>query len=1408
MMSSSERQRELLLQEEVRSLSQELAQCQADKEFVWSLWKRLQAANPDLTQAVSLVVEREKQKAEAKDRKVLEILQVKDYKIQELEKEVTSQRQEVSGLLQQHRVGEDERHTMKKELVELQHTLSDTTRRLQVHTHTHTHTHDAYRYTHTHTHTHTHTERYHTTPTGTHTHTHTERYHTTPTGTHTHTHTHTERYHTTPTGTHTHTHTHTERYHTTPTGTHTHTHTHTHTERYHTTPTGTHTHTHTHTHTLRDTTRRLQECDDGWRRRLEAQQEQSRKQEETNNTRLKECDDGWRRRLEEYQEQSRKQEEVNNARLGEVQEELVKVQAINSSLSIQLSSVQQKLSEREQQLQQLRRELQDLQSLYVQSVAHAGEQAELIQQLEGLNMDTQQILQSQEKVHTTHTASYHKLYSELSVSYQALRLSEEQLRQKDACLTEQLCQKEQQVSELQVQLQELQQLVTSNPPRPQVPDGPQVALLRSQKIEQECVEAAESQVCVSHPPSSDIQSCGTHTQQSFRSVSPSSSRAAEKKIQQLEELLALKSAENEELRRAHAKRHDRLRLIQTNYRAVKEHLREVEDTQGLPKGRTRRAEPWELRQENSDAVWNELAFFKRENKKLLAEKAQLEEELDVARVRVAMERATAQELRLRLHEEHQEQQLNDDEDDRVSSTPLPPVHTLHHSVRKIEVLERKMVCLEREMLKLREDKQALEDANNFLRSERTELQAALQQACVCEEATQAWVSAERDKLLGEARALQAQLQKSRRAEMVSRAALLRIRQEVGVLRAERDFHRNKTRRGRGRGTHTITHTISVQPRTRSPAKDEWEDMSPDSDSEDFSDSLQSQRAAGSPRAAAQSEACTALPHRHTLRDNSTDPRSRNTGNTPHSTHYITSRTTSLPVNIASLPVQVVCYSEVCVYLCVHLCTCVCTCVYSCELFATLKCVCVCVCLSFPSGVCEDAAVKKRGMMMKRRSACVVMKGAGVCEDAVVRKRRVMKRRRVCAMFTQRLACLQQQVAALQAASRAAHEERLKYQHTHSELQTLTHTLQKQTCELTMLQQQKAVLEAELERWRKSRPPEVQQQASVTVSAPNPDLPNIKTLETEIKQLNNRLKSSSAEVSRQTALIKGLRTELHDKDQRLKELQDKVCHCERDVVMKRQLVEDLRSRLKILQDSEHSHRSHIDELERKVKSQCEEASNRKSFIESLKRRLSVATDSKQQCESSNSTLQDLLRTKEQKLTALQARLAECERSKVKLEQTATSQMQLLTNQSTDAIRTLQNKLTLAQTQHQHLRSVTLALAVEVDREVRETRAELRKRRRERKKEGSGRGGVSKSSMVKAQSIAASILNVSANDLASILDTDQEEEGDEEADGVWMDHIQQLLEQQCVSAGELLDVLLVKMKENRALMEELVTLRERH
>lgn len=39
-----------------------------------------------------------------------------------------------------------------------------------------------------------------------------------------------------------------------------------------------------------------------------------------------------------------------------------------------------------------------------------------------------------------------------------------------------------------------------------------------------------------------------------------------------------------------------------------------------PGGRMQRAEPWQLRQENSDAVWNELAYMKNLTRKLSIEK--------------------------------------------------------------------------------------------------------------------------------------------------------------------------------------------------------------------------------------------------------------------------------------------------------------------------------------------------------------------------------------------------------------------------------------------------------------------------------------------------------------------------------------------------------------------------------------------------------------------------------------------------------------------------------------------------------------------------------------------------------------------------------------------------------------------
>ena len=52
-------------------------------------------------------------------------------------------------------------------------------------------------------------------------------------------------------------------------------------------------------------------------------------------------------------------------------------------------------------------------------------------------------------------------------------------------------------------------------------------------------------------------------------------------------------------------------MLQTNYRAVKEQLKQWEEGSGMMEIRkVKRVDPQQLQHEDSDAVWNELAYFK------------------------------------------------------------------------------------------------------------------------------------------------------------------------------------------------------------------------------------------------------------------------------------------------------------------------------------------------------------------------------------------------------------------------------------------------------------------------------------------------------------------------------------------------------------------------------------------------------------------------------------------------------------------------------------------------------------------------------------------------------------------------------------------------------------------------------
>ncbi|XP_039550508.1 centlein isoform X1 [Pimephales promelas] len=1124
-MDSKVNERVLLLEEEVTSLSEDLAQCQADKEFVWSLWKRLQVASPDLTQAVSLVVEREKQKAENKDRKVLEILQAKDYRIQELVQKVTAQEQEINNQVQRLRGSEEECSLMKKELAALQHRLENKSRQ------------------------------------------------------------------------------------------------------------------------LKEARRQEQECEEEGRRALQEARQQLDAQHSASQAELEEAVSSSRvKNLEE---------EVFRSR-----QDMLEAQSRSNALSLQLSSVEREGADKEQQLCQIKRELQDLQCLYKQSVEHAGEQAQLIQQLEGLNLDTQRVLRSQEEAHTADAVSYQKLYSELSVSYQALWHSQEPLRQREAALSMQLSQRDQQIQELQAQLQSFTAAAGHcEGPRSLSPDGG--------------------------------NSDGTDSQ--------------EQRIQRLQELLVLKTKENEDLRRAYAKHHDRLRFIQTNYRTVTEQLKKAEDSHDLLKHRTQL-------QEDSKDLWNKL-FYKEENKKLLSDKANLEEKLNAA-----LDSVAAQDIQECRQEEMQAELLFREvsEEVRRSSTPIKTsARRVEQTFKKIEQLQSQMVSLESEIMRLREDNQALQEANRAVAGERGDLQARVQLLNQRKEAEEAQAREERARLLAQLQSSEREAKEAMKSAAQARHRLLKLRQELGVLRAERDFHRsaanlkakaatlanNKTRsKMPWADASSRTRMRSTQSRMDSPAKDDWEDMSADSDSEQFSDSLQSR--------------CSA------------------------------------PIRPASRKTRKDCrYMLICP-------------------------------IDEPGEESQTRNIQIQGVSLQKT------------------RKRISKSH---AVLRQRLLSLQQQVAALQAEKQAAQqlaaEQKQRLVQTQVQLDSILQQLnaskqlsKKQACELAGLEQQKASLQMELERWR-----HIRQQIPVNPHAMEPE-----RLQAQVKQLTQRLKSASSEMSKHTAANKSLRAQLDERDQTLKELHERIGVLERDVTMKRQLVEDVRSRLKICQDSERSHRAVTEDLEKKIKSLSEESTNRKALVDSLKRRLTVATAEKNQHETTSQKLKEELQKKEQRVTVLQVRIGECDQAMAELERTASQQMHGLAEQSSQALETLQRKLTLADSQLHQLRTFTEALANELAQNVEDAKARLR-----RKKKGEKEGNrMSKRSLVKA----ASILNMTETDLVDMLDTDECEEAcvGRGPDTDWTEHVQHILQQQIPSAGLLMDAMLVKMKEGKVLTEELAAL----
>ncbi|CAN0312832.1 unnamed protein product [Bubo scandiacus] len=1253
------------LQEELRSLAEELSRCQADKEFVWSLWKHLQVSSPDLTQAVSLVVEREKQKAEVKDRRVLEILQAKDSKIETLEQRITGQQQEINNLTQRKISVDEENAHLKNELSNLNQKFKDKSQE------------------------------------------------------------------------------------------------------------------------LKDT----EEC-------AQKKEEQNRlviKNLEEENKGLNTCcadllNDLEKLRKQEAQwktEKSGNDTRIKNLEtdLAETREQMKELHSICSNLSSQVAVKQEELSQKDCDVIRAKKELQELQNLYRQNIEHTAQQAELIKQLQALNTNTQKVLKDQEDAHTAETTSYQKLYNELTSCFETVKTSEIQLQRSCASLQDQLLGKNQKIRQLQEQLQQahdaLNAVNQSSFPKCEVQvtalfkclitmQKSEIELLQEKLIKASLNLAEHNLYTVDTLESNNIRTGRKHEEppvKRSRSLSPKSSfreseelrklKIAEKKIENLEKTLQLKTQETDELRAAHEKRKERLQMLQTNYRALKEQLKQWEEGDSRiesSKRRYERADPHQLCQEDSDAVWNELAFFKREHKKLLIEKLNLEEELDQMKVHRSIEPLF---------------KLSEDNGIKNSTPKRNMKEVSHQTLQKVQQLEGRFKAVEEELKKQKEViKDLLKEKNYLEESLKVQKEDAdtrerelLKRICEIkkDKAELQLVNDEQEK---EAASLRRQVAEANRLRNENEDLLSQV-QELKCLLDEAKavatsgqcnckitgtkvkLKTAKKKSSLGHHGAFLKQSIKVMSNVfENFSKDGWEDMSESSDSEvPTSESL-----------------ATVIMKTVQNTDPLTD-RSKQQGKKQI-------QGSQKPCNIVHLEGKNQWYNK--------------------------------------KGHSKKKYLEK--LHSKRRKICCFITSYPLILSKVNRPKRrntiVQKPGYSVTLLQERIKSLQQQITVLQNEKKTAVSSVKGFKEMNEKLTTQLHladqrlqtsklTIEMLTSNLAKWQQEKEDLQGKL----KLRE-HLSQTAGKSEATPAPS----KNIDLEMKQLQCKLKNSNNEITKQLTTIKALKKEVQEKEQQIRELQAKISQLERDLNMKRHLIEDLRSCLKANQENKKTSNETLESLERKVKALAEDCSNKKTSIDSLKQRLNVTTKEKSQYEQMYHKTKDELEKKDLKLTNLESKMIETECAMTELETTASQQLHGLAKQSKQALETVQKKLLLTNDKVEEFMTFVKALTRELQHSVQELRTKI-KQAKKTDEVMVYKKGLSQDSV----QLAASILNVSTTDLQEILEVEDDEETAKtkmefEKDKEWLQYIQKLLEAEFPFASYLMDAILEKLNEKKKLVEE--------
>nr|XP_002122336.2 centlein [Ciona intestinalis] len=1207
---------------ENRNLLEELQKCQADKEFVWSLWKRLQVSSPDLTQAITLVLQREKEKAEAKDRKVLDILQTKDEQINGLQTTVASLQSKNEDLMRMKVDAEGNNNTHAAECRTLKNQIASLTQQLKLQQQE---TRDK----------------------------------------------------------------------------------------------------------LEELQHKLEDAD---------QQKASLMAKNTNlNEKLAsaQVQGDMAHRCKTLEASiSTKEQTIKN--MTAEKEELYKEVEL---YRLKYEAVKDGLTAEEQSLQE--KNLLELTEAYEQLKQHSKQQKELIAQLQELNTNTQKLISDQEATHRNENKSLQSVNKKLqkenknlnkeSTSYkqeieelqervlsqeEALRKAEREIKKSIAMastgaydyvdlnkvdnLEDQIRAQRKEIEHLSRRLNN--RLKSNRSPSPSYEHGDQTF----SPIVERRTNAKSRTRCRSLSP------CGQNRQ---LSLLHKKLKATETKLDQTNHMLELKKEEVREIQQAHNKRLNRLNLLQADYKALKSGLNETSS----PKRRKHRPpptmDPRKLRHENSDSVWNDLAYYKQENKALLQDKLSMEEELDNLRVQYTMDRAAFQDENLCLRQERDDLAFKlrstsrKNATDRLSSTPKKSSHSpsredVKSSRRMVKNLEKRLENFTEDNHILKREREKMLQDNRALKEELKSVK------CNVIESRQSGT-----KLRHENGDLRHKLEEMDHIRIKMEKDVDDLNREIGRLRSENEVVVNEN--------SSLWSENSELRETVNNMRIEFEEVQ--KEIQEIEPEIPNSHHVPMPSSHAKHEKVDATTspmakHHRDVLNRSINEMRRMLGEDFHHDSF------TEPTSGASTDDEEERRS------------------ITNSLGRSI------VRASRRNDGKENehgdknraaASGKKHDVKPIKKSTTTYRAGQGMLDK-----------------LRQKLSTVQTQCSSLRSEKQAVlqkfHDEKERCEKVEadldvcqSKLKSAKQSIQRLTNDVRKLERTRDELEEALSESKKTEPK-----------------PQVHT-DSEYRVLENKLKNANQEVSRLNENIKDQKKVIEFNTDQSNAEKDKFTRLERDITMKRQLIDELRGKIKNYEQKNKREFTELHDAEEKLKHTEEDLAHKKTHIESLRRQVQVATKEKAKYEAMYHKSREELDKRSEQLSALQSSKLAAESMSSRIEEEAGQQLQKLADRSEQAIEKLRLKLEKSEEKLMEFSTFVKNLSGHLMELQVKQRGSLYREKATQAAEAQTRNGYpspEKSSMSHAQSVACNILNMSRSDFEDLMtpvDSSSRHHDDQEA-----------------------------------------------